>query len=186
MIYDHVSFSISNLMAPLCYVISNSTDCFGTVDSDINMNESCAFIGIDIDISTSTEVGDLKAMLQDIIFKVTNSDIYKSQLLKDEGICDTVTPTVTPSMRPSTSPSRVRTLSPSATPSLRPTMLPTSSPSNAPSTIYKYEYDFSFDAEYSIQCFAEFVDYKVVTELSNEISDYHDTSINVAYVHHGK
>ena len=136
-------------------------------------------------MSTSTEVEDLKDMLQDIITDIINRKDYLSGLSK-EGICDTVTPTVTPSMRPSTSPSRVRTLSPSATPSLRPTMLPTSSPSNAPSTIYKYEYDFSFDAEYSIQCFAEFVDYKVVTELSNEISDYHDTSINVAYVHHGK
>ena len=89
MIYDHVSFSISNLMAPLCYIISNSTDCFGTVDSDINMNESCAFIGIDIDISTSSEVWDLKAMLQGIIFKVTNSESYASGL-DDQSICTNI------------------------------------------------------------------------------------------------
>ena len=76
-------------MAPLCYIISNSTDCFGTVDSDINMNESCAFIGIDIDISTSTEAEDLKAMLQDIIFKVTNSESYASGL-DDQSICTNI------------------------------------------------------------------------------------------------
>ena len=185
MIYDHVSFSISNLMAPLCYIISNSTDCFGTVDSDINMNESCAFIGIDIDISTSTEVGDLKAMLQDIIFKVTNSDIYKSQLLKDEGICDTVTPTVTPSMRPSTRPSKVPTMLPSVTPSL--SLRPTSSPSNAPSTMYTFNYTYGFDATYTITCFKEFIDYKVVTALSNQISNYDENhGIHVRTIEHGE
>ena len=66
--------------------------------------------------------------------------------------------------------------------------LPTNLPSKAPTPMYEYKhvYDFSFDAKYSIQCFEEFIDYKVVTELSNEISDYHDTSIAVTYVHHGK
>ena len=53
------------------------------------MNKKCAFIGIDIDISTSFEVGDLKAMLQGIIFKVTNSESYASGL-DDQSICTNI------------------------------------------------------------------------------------------------
>ena len=68
------------------YIISNTTDCVGTVDSGINMNKKCAFIGIDIDISTSSDVGDLKAMLQGIIFKITNSESYTSGL-ENQSIC---------------------------------------------------------------------------------------------------
>ena len=135
-------------------------------------------------MSTSTEVEDLKDMLQDIITDIINRKDYLSGLSK-EGICDTVTPTVTPSMRPSTSPSRVRTLLPSATPSLRPTMLPTSSPSNAPSTIYKYEY--GFDATYKISCLEEFIKSKVVTELTNDIYEYDkDPVIDVYTIEHGE
>ena len=137
-------------------------------------------------MSTSTDVGDLKVMLQGIITDIINREDYLSGLSK-EGICDTVTPTVTPSMRPSTSPSRVRTLLPSATPSLRPTMRPTSSPSNAPSTMYTFNYNYGFDAIYAITCFEEFIDSKVKTELSNGIHEYDkDPVIDVYTIEHGE